>query len=93
MSHDIILRDLATMYGYPNAAKNAAQAMRDLIAQRAALVDALESMQMALMGYTHQNSMTRAALVKCEAVLDRCRPQVPSMREQIIDEHQTGLDS
>lgn len=47
-------------------------ALQDLNAE---LLEALEAAQMAIMGYTHQNSVTMAALFKAESAIAKARGQ------------------
>ncbi len=50
-----------------------AEANARLIAAAPELLAALESAQMALMGYTHQNAVTLAALFKANAAIAKAR--------------------
>lgn len=41
------------------------------------LTEALQSMEMAMLGYVHQNTMTKAALAKCRAAIEKSTGATP----------------
>ncbi len=64
-------RQIARIWNTKNRERDAANAQ--LIAAGPELLEALESAQMALMGYTHQNAITLAALEKARAAIAKAR--------------------
>jgi len=55
------------------------------------LVKALQAMEMAMLGYVHQNDITKAALAKCRAALAKAGAQTPRFEETFCSQCGDGF--